>query len=101
MAVPGLAAGGGGADDPVDPRFRLAPSADLNEPGKKKASNEAQESSKRALVAMNKGDLETAKKEFLKVLEQAPDNVPTLINLGLCEYRKKNFAEAETRLRRR
>jgi Tfp pilus assembly protein PilF len=82
-----------------DPRFRLAPSVDLNEPGKKKASDEAQELSKRALAAMTKGDLETARKEFAKVLEQVPDNVPTMINLGLVEYRKKNYAEAENRLR--
>lgn len=81
-----------------EPRFRLAPAIDLNVPGKTKASDEAQETSKRALVAMNKGDLDAAKAGFLKVLEQVPDNVPTLINLGLVEYRKKNYADAEQRL---
>ncbi len=81
-----------------DPKFRLAPSVDLNEPGKKKASGEAQDLAKRAIVAMNKGDLEGARKNFLKVLEQVPDNVPTMINLGLVEYRTKNYAEAENRL---
>ena len=86
-------AGSGG-----EPKFRLAPSIDLNEPGKKKASGEAQDLTKRAVAAMNKGDLETARKNFLKVLEQVPDNVPTMINLGLVEYRSKNYAEAENRL---
>lgn len=86
------------ADEPVEPRFRLAPAIDLNEPGKTKASDAAQEQAKKALAAMSKGDLEKAKEGFLKVLEQVPDNVPTLINLGLCEYRKKNYAEAGKRL---
>ncbi len=86
------------AEPAADPRFRLAPSIDLNVPGKKQASDEAQELAKRAVAAMNKGDLETAKKTFLKVLDQVPDNVPTMINLGLVEYRKKNYAEAESRL---
>jgi Tfp pilus assembly protein PilF len=87
------------AEPDLEPRFRLAPSPDLNEPGKKKASDEAQELSKRALAAMNKGDLDAAKKDFFKVLEQVPDNVPTMINLGLLDYRKKNYAEAENRLK--
>jgi len=82
----------------VDPKFRLAPSIDLNEPGKKKASGEAQDLARRAIVAMNKGDIDGARKNFLKVLEQVPDNVPTMINLGLLEYRSKNYVEAENRL---
>jgi len=87
-----------GAESGTEPKFRLAPSPDLNEPGKKKASDEVQQIATRALAAMTKGDLEKAKKDFLKVLEQVPDNVPTMINLGLLEYRKKNFGEAERRL---
>ena len=88
-----------GAEGVNDPKFRLAPSVDLNEPGKKKASDEAQNLARRAVSAMNHGDLEGARANFLKVLEQVPDNVPTMVNLGLVEYRQKNYAEAETRLR--
>jgi tetratricopeptide (TPR) repeat protein len=80
-------------------KFRLTPSSDLNEPGKKKVSEEAQKLSKQAIVAMGKGDLSTAKDDFLKVLKIVPDNVPTLINLGLVEYRAKNLDDAETRLK--
>jgi Tfp pilus assembly protein PilF len=81
-----------------DPKSRLAPSADLNEPGKHKVSEEAQKLSKRAIIAMGKGDLNAARQDFLKVLESAPDNVPTMINLGLVEYRSKHLEEAERRL---
>jgi tetratricopeptide (TPR) repeat protein len=87
------------AEEPgANPLFRLAPSIDLNEPGKKKVSDEAQVISKRALTAMTKGDLVAAQKDFLKVLQMVPDNVPTMINLGLLEYRQKNYGEAERRL---
>jgi tetratricopeptide (TPR) repeat protein len=86
------------AEPAAEPKFRLAPSADLNEPGKKAASDAVQELNKRALAAMNKGNLDAAKKDFLKVLEEVPDNVATMINLGLVEYRTKRYAEAERRL---
>ena len=81
-----------------DPQFRLAPSADLNEPGKGKVSEEAQKISKRAITAMAKGDLNAARQDFIKVLQSVPDNVPTMINLGLVEFRSKNLEEAERRL---
>jgi Flp pilus assembly protein TadD len=87
------------APAPADPKFRLAPSADLNEPGKRKASEDIQKIFKRAIVAMARGDLAAAREGFLKVLENVPDNVPTMINLGLVEYRSKNLEEAENRLR--
>lgn len=83
----------------VEPQFRLTPSPELNEPGKKAASDEAQALSKRALAAMSKGNLDAARKDFLKVLEQVPDNVPTMINLGLLDYRRKKYADAESRLK--
>jgi Flp pilus assembly protein TadD len=83
----------------ADPQFRLAPSPDLSQPGKAGVSEEAQQIAKRAVVAMSRGNLAEAKKDFLRVLELVPDNVPTMINLGLLEYRKKNYAEAESRLR--
>jgi Flp pilus assembly protein TadD len=73
----------------------LGPSADLNAPGENKAPDEAQKLAKRALGALAKGDMESAKRDFLKVLQLAPDNVPTTINLGLVEYRQKNYPEAE------
>ena len=96
LAALGIQAGA--ADPAAEPRFRLAPSVDLNEPGKKQASDAIQELNKRALAAMSKGNLDAARKDFLKVLEDVPDNVPTLINVGLVEYRTKNYAEAEKRL---
>jgi len=79
-------------------KSQLAPSSELNEPGKKKVSDQAQRLAKLAIIAMGKGDLATAKDDFLKVLQIVPDNVPTLINLGLVEYRSKNLDDAETRL---
>lgn len=82
------------------PKAGLSPAAELNEPGQKKVSDEAQTVAKRALTAFQKGDLAGAKKEFQKVLQLAPDNVPTLVNLGLVEHRQKNFAEAEVLLGR-
>jgi Flp pilus assembly protein TadD len=84
---------------PAEPKFRLAPSTDLNEPGKHKVSEDIQKISKVAIVAMAKGDLATARQDFLKVLQNVPDNVPTMINLGLVEYRSKRLEEAENRLR--
>src|SRR5215207_6958487 len=81
----------------ADPPFRLAPSPELDEPGKKKTSEEAQQLARRAVAAMSQGDLGAAQKDFLRVLELVPDNVPTLINLGLLEYRRKNYADAERR----
>jgi len=85
-------------DASPNPGFRLTPSPELNEPGKKKVSDEAQQLAQKAMAAMTKGDHATARKEFLKVLELVPDNAPTMINLGLLEYREKNYREAERRL---
>ncbi len=86
------------ADSTPSPRFRLAPSPEVNEPGKKKVSEEAQQIAKRGVTEMAKGELAAAKKDFLKVLQSVPDNTPTTINLGLVEYRQKNYPEAEKRL---
>jgi Tfp pilus assembly protein PilF len=91
-------AGAATAVEPV-PKFRLGPAADLNEPGKKKASEEAQKIATRALGEFTRNELDTARKDFLKVLELAPGNLPTLINLGLLEYRAKKYDEAERRLK--
>jgi Flp pilus assembly protein TadD len=77
------------------PSFRIGPAGDLNRPGKKSVSSEAQKITDRALGAFRKGDLTAAKKDFTKVLQLAPNNAATLINLGLIEYRQKNLAEAE------
>ena len=81
------------------PKFRLAPSQDIQEPGKKKVSDEAQALAKQATVAFANGKYAEAKKAFQKVLLLAPGNVPTTINLGLIEYREKRFGEAEALLR--
>lgn len=84
-----------GAAQAQAPKFRLGPSVELNQPGKKKASEEAQTIATRALAAFAKNDLITARKDFLRVLELAPGNLPTLINLGLLEYRAKKYDDAE------
>jgi tetratricopeptide (TPR) repeat protein len=86
------------AAEPAEPKFRFAPQRELDEPGKKKVSDEAQQLAKQAMAAMTKGDLERAKKDFLKVLQLIPDNAPTMINLGLLEYQQKHYKEAELRL---
>lgn len=82
------------------PKFRLAPSVDLNQPGREKASEEAQKIANRALAEFSKNNLDAARKDFVKVLELAPGNLPTLINLGLLEYRAKKYEEAAKFLRR-
>ncbi|MEA3211764.1 MAG: hypothetical protein QOE70_4821 [Chthoniobacter sp.] len=87
------------AEQPV-PKFRLGPSVELNQPGKKKASEEAQKIANQALAEFTKGDLNAARKDFQKVLELAPGNLPTIINLGLLEYRAKKYADAEKQLKR-
>src|SRR6185503_6825137 len=80
-------------------RFRIGPSEDIQEPGKKKVSEEAQKTAKLAMAELEKGDYAAAKRDFQKVLTLAPGNAPTLINLGLVEYRQKKFADAETLLK--
>jgi Flp pilus assembly protein TadD len=82
-------------EPPAAPGLPLGPSADLNAPGEKKASDEAQKIARRALASLAKGDMESAKSDFQKVLQLAPDNVTTTINLGLVEYRQKDYLEAE------
>jgi tetratricopeptide (TPR) repeat protein len=83
------------SEPPASPGPTLGPSVILNSPGEKKAPDEAQKIAKRALAALAKGDLESAKNDFLRVLQIAPDNVTTTINLGLIDYRQKNYPEAE------
>lgn len=82
------------------PKMRLGPSQQLNEPGKKLVSAEAQRIANRALAAFSKGDLAGARKDFQTVLALVPDNLPTTINLALVEYRAKRCAAAEKLLRR-
>ena len=82
------------------PQFRVGPSGELNEPGKKQVSDEAQQLAKKAMMEMAKGDLAGAKRDFEKVLTLAPDNVATTINLGLVAYRQKQYAEAEKLLKK-
>lgn len=67
----------------------------LQDPGTLGVSEEAQQIARKAMVAFGKGSLEAARKDFQKVLELAPGNVPTMINLGLIAYREKRFADAE------
>ena len=77
------------------PETTLIPSGQLDQPGKKQLAAEARALSTRAVAAFQKGDLAAARKDFQKVLELAPDNVPTIINLGLIAHRQREFAEAE------
>jgi Flp pilus assembly protein TadD len=76
-------------------KLRLDPTPELNEPGKKKVDAEAQRTFKAGLTAMARGKLDDAREDFLKVLGTVPDSVPTMINLGLVEYRSKNLESAE------
>jgi tetratricopeptide (TPR) repeat protein len=68
---------------------------ELNEPGKTAVSDEAQQLARLALADFAKGNLTSAKSGFERVLELAPGNLPTTINLGLIAYRQKAYAEAE------
>jgi Flp pilus assembly protein TadD len=77
------------------PKLGLRPMVEIDEPGKTKVSNEAQRLSKQAIAELEKGDSAGARRDFNKVLELVPNNAPTLINLGLLEYRQKNLDEAE------
>ncbi len=56
---------------------------------------EVQKSVREAMQKFNHGDLDGAKADFQKALAGAPDNVPTLINLGLIAQRQKDYPEAE------
>jgi Flp pilus assembly protein TadD len=80
------------------PQFRIGPSADIQEKGKDKVSEQAQRVAREAMQTLERGDPAGAKKLFEQVLALAPGNVPTLINLGLIELRQKKFAEAEALL---
>src|SRR6187397_706070 len=81
------------------PSFRINPSAEIQEKGKKKVSEDAQKTAKQALAVLEKGDSVQAKRLFEKVLTLAPGNAPTLINLALIEYRQKHLPDAETLLK--
>lgn len=80
-------------------KFRLGPAQDIQEPGKKKVSAEAQELAKKAMHEFETGSLAAAKKDFRKVLVLVPGNVPATINLGLIEYREKRYGAAEALLK--
>lgn len=88
------------ASSAQEPKFRIGPSSQISEPGGRQVSAEAQRIASRALAAFSKGDLAAARRDFAKVLELAPGNVPTTINLGLLEHRAKRFAEAEQLLKK-
>src|SRR5262249_547068 len=71
-----------------------AGSSELQEAGQDSLPKAARDSAKRAIGEFNKGDLAAARRDFEAVLKTAPDNVPTLINLGLIAYRQKSYDEA-------
>ena len=82
------------------PKRNVEPRAGIEENGKKKIGNDAQKLAAKRSTAFRKGDLDAARKDFQKVLELAPDNVATMINLGLICASATEFAEAETILTR-
>jgi Flp pilus assembly protein TadD len=49
--------------------------------------------------AFNKGDYESARRYYKRVLELAPGNLVALVNLGLIEFRSGDGAKAEKLLR--
>ncbi|HEY8900800.1 MAG TPA: tetratricopeptide repeat protein [Chthoniobacterales bacterium] len=50
-------------------------------------------------TAFEKGDYQTARRAYLRVLDIVPNNLVALVNLGLVEFRAGNPAEAEKYLR--
>lgn len=66
----------------------------------KSAPAVAQKYFRSAMAAMAKGELDTAEKDFKKVLLLVPGNVPTTVNLSLVAYRRKDFKEAEAQLKK-
>ena len=75
-------------------------SSELQESGQDSLPEAARTAAKRAIGEFNKGDLAAARRDFEEVLKTAPDNVPTLINLGLLAYRQKGYDEAAQLLTR-
>lgn len=53
-----------------------------------------------ALEAFEKGDMQGARKQFLKLLDLEPDNFFALVNIGTVECRLKLWPDAEKHLRR-
>lgn len=64
------------------------------------ASPEAQQAGQEGVSAFQKGDLQTARKKFQKLLELQPDNFFGLVNIGSVEYRLKLWDDAEKHLKR-
>jgi Flp pilus assembly protein TadD len=52
-----------------------------------------------ATTAMARGDLDAAERDFKKVLLLIPGNIPTILNLGLVAYRRKDYERAVTLLK--
>lgn len=96
MAAGVPAEGAGKPVENTDPRARPAVMA---VPEKSKEQKAAQQFHDEALKAFSRGDLETAKLGFLKVLVLSPENAPARINLALVEQRQRHYAAAEQHLR--
>ncbi len=62
--------------------------------GEERLPDEAKDKAKRAIAEFNRGELTAARRDFEEVLKVAPDNAPTLINLGLVAYRQRKNDEA-------
>jgi Flp pilus assembly protein TadD len=72
----------------------------LRAPEQGTVSEEAQELAKQAMTEFGKGQLASAKRDFERVLQLAPGNLPTEINLGLIAYRQKAYGDAVSNLRK-
>lgn len=64
------------------------------------APSVAQNFSKAAIAALAAGDLAAAERDFKRVLLLVPDNIPTMLNLGLVAYRRKDYDGAEAMLKK-
>lgn len=65
-----------------------------------KISPDARTAAEAGIAAFTKGDLETARKQFQKLLTLAPENLTGLVNLGSVEFRLEHFDEARKLLQR-
>jgi Flp pilus assembly protein TadD len=85
---------------PPTPAFKSG--VDLEEaPGEPRtpASVEAQALSKKATAEFEKGDLDSAKRDYEKALKISPGNPACTINLGLVFHRQKRYFDAEELLK--
>ena len=87
------------AAEKATPTFRISP-VPYASPVATEQRKAAQTLHSEALKHLLDGKLNEARTAFQKVLNLSPNNPAALINLGICEQRLRNNAEAERLLRR-